>query len=88
MPFKAGHQVSFVCVCVCVCVWWFVYFFGIWVEGLRVVVLRGNGRGEGWGSGDWTGLERGTGLKHIFAHAQRSNMCARSRLYTARLRSI
>ena len=32
------------CVCVCVCVWWFV-FFCIWVEGLCVVVWRGNGGG-------------------------------------------
>ena len=36
------------CMCVCVCVWWFVKFC-IWVEGLYVVVRRGNKMGGGGG---------------------------------------
>ena len=39
-----------VCMCVCVCVFGGLSFFCIWVEGLCVVVWRGNG-GEGSGSG-------------------------------------
>ena len=62
MPFKAGHQVSFVCVCVCVCLVVCLFF---WYLGGGFACGGFAGKWEG-GGGDWTGLERGTGLKHSF----------------------